>query len=211
MDRTTITLDMETRTRLRRIAADRGISMAALIREAIDDDDRGARPAGQGASASAPPEARIPRVAPATSARSPARGADPGHGPAVRVARPLGPGSCGVPSPDRARRRAPRHPRPGPRRGGLLDRPAADAGCPGRAARRHRFGRIPCRGPGAGRTTRASASCATGTRTRTSGSWTRPCSRSWSGFGEPKLATLDRSHFSLLRPRHRDAIDLLPA
>ena len=30
-------------------------------------------------------------------------------------------------------------------------------------------------------------------------------------FGEPKLATLDRRHFSLLRPRHRDAIDLLPA
>ena len=27
---------------------------------------------------------------------------------------------------------------------------------------------------------------------------------------EPKLATLDRRHFSLLRPRHRDAIDLLP-
>jgi uncharacterized protein len=28
---------------------------------------------------------------------------------------------------------------------------------------------------------------------------------------EPKLATLDRRHFSLLRPRHRDAIELLPA
>ena len=36
MDRTTITLDVETRTRLRRIASDRGVSMAALIREAID-------------------------------------------------------------------------------------------------------------------------------------------------------------------------------
>ena len=36
MDRTTITLEVETRMRLRRIAADRGISMAALIREAID-------------------------------------------------------------------------------------------------------------------------------------------------------------------------------
>ena len=36
MDRTTITLDVETRTRLRRIAAERGMSMAALIREAID-------------------------------------------------------------------------------------------------------------------------------------------------------------------------------
>ena len=30
-------------------------------------------------------------------------------------------------------------------------------------------------------------------------------------FGEPKLATLDRRHFSLLRPRHRDALELLPA
>ncbi len=36
MDRTTITLEVETRMRLRRIAAERGISMAALIREAID-------------------------------------------------------------------------------------------------------------------------------------------------------------------------------
>ena len=30
-------------------------------------------------------------------------------------------------------------------------------------------------------------------------------------LNEPKLATLDRRHFGLLRPRHRDAIDLLPA
>ncbi len=30
-------------------------------------------------------------------------------------------------------------------------------------------------------------------------------------LGEPKLATLDRRHFSLLRPRHQDSIDLLPA
>jgi predicted nucleic acid-binding protein len=27
---------------------------------------------------------------------------------------------------------------------------------------------------------------------------------------EPKLATLDRRHFGLLRPRHREAIELLP-
>ncbi len=37
MDRTTITLDEATRRQLRRIAADRGISMAAVIREAIDE------------------------------------------------------------------------------------------------------------------------------------------------------------------------------
>jgi predicted nucleic acid-binding protein len=30
-------------------------------------------------------------------------------------------------------------------------------------------------------------------------------------LNEPKLATLDRRHFSLLRPRHRAAIELLPA
>lgn len=30
-------------------------------------------------------------------------------------------------------------------------------------------------------------------------------------LGEAKLATLDRRHFSLLRPRHRDTIELLPA
>jgi predicted nucleic acid-binding protein len=28
---------------------------------------------------------------------------------------------------------------------------------------------------------------------------------------EPKLATLDRRHFSVLRPRHVDALELLPA
>lgn len=36
MDRTTLTLDAATRRRLRAIAAERGISMAAFIREAID-------------------------------------------------------------------------------------------------------------------------------------------------------------------------------
>ena len=30
-------------------------------------------------------------------------------------------------------------------------------------------------------------------------------------LGERKLATLDRRHFSILRPRHTDTIDLLPA
>jgi predicted nucleic acid-binding protein len=30
-------------------------------------------------------------------------------------------------------------------------------------------------------------------------------------LGETKLATLDRLHFGLLRPRHRDSIELLPA
>ena len=37
MIRTTLSLDDDTRRRLRRIAAERGISMAALIREAIDE------------------------------------------------------------------------------------------------------------------------------------------------------------------------------
>jgi predicted transcriptional regulator len=54
MDRTTITLDVETRTRLRRIAADRGMSMAALIREAIDAtiEVHAPRPRSLGAGAS---------------------------------------------------------------------------------------------------------------------------------------------------------------
>jgi hypothetical protein len=30
-------------------------------------------------------------------------------------------------------------------------------------------------------------------------------------FNEPKLATLDRRHFGLLRPRHRESIEFLPA
>ncbi len=54
MDRTTITLEVETRARLRRIAADRGMSMAALIREAIDDtiERHAPRPRSLGVGAS---------------------------------------------------------------------------------------------------------------------------------------------------------------
>ena len=37
MNRTTLSLPEETRRRLRRIAADRGVSMATIIREAIDE------------------------------------------------------------------------------------------------------------------------------------------------------------------------------
>jgi predicted transcriptional regulator len=37
MDRTTLSLDPGTRRRLRRIAAERGVSMAELIRQAIDE------------------------------------------------------------------------------------------------------------------------------------------------------------------------------
>jgi hypothetical protein len=37
MNRTTFTLDDDVRRRLRRIAADRGVSMATIIREAIDE------------------------------------------------------------------------------------------------------------------------------------------------------------------------------
>jgi len=54
MNRTTISLDNETRRRLRRIAADRGISMAALIREAIDEtvDRQAPKPRSLGIGAS---------------------------------------------------------------------------------------------------------------------------------------------------------------
>ena len=30
-------------------------------------------------------------------------------------------------------------------------------------------------------------------------------------LNEPKLATLDRKHFSVMQPRHVDALELLPA
>ena len=55
MDRTTITLDVATRRRLRRIAAERGISMAAVIREAIDTtiEQHSPKPRSLGAGASA--------------------------------------------------------------------------------------------------------------------------------------------------------------
>ncbi|CAN5534772.1 hypothetical protein BH23CHL10_BH23CHL10_09660 [soil metagenome] len=44
MDRTTLTIPAELRTRLRRLAADRGVSMATIVREAIDEKLAGARP-----------------------------------------------------------------------------------------------------------------------------------------------------------------------
>ena len=58
MTRTTITLDVETRTRLRRIAAERGISMAALIREAIDTtiEEHAPKPRSLGVGASGTPD-----------------------------------------------------------------------------------------------------------------------------------------------------------
>ena len=54
MSRTTITIDDEVRRRLRRIAAERGVSMAALIREAIDEkaDRLAPRPRSIGVGAS---------------------------------------------------------------------------------------------------------------------------------------------------------------
>ena len=44
MERTTLMLPDETRDRLRRIAADRGVSMATVIREAIDEKVATVRP-----------------------------------------------------------------------------------------------------------------------------------------------------------------------
>jgi predicted transcriptional regulator len=54
MDRTTISLDDATRRRLRRLAAERGVSMAALIREAIDEkvDRQAPKPKSLGIGAS---------------------------------------------------------------------------------------------------------------------------------------------------------------
>jgi hypothetical protein len=54
MNRTTISLDDNIRKRLRRLAAERGVSMATLIREAIDEkvDRLGPKPRSLGIGAS---------------------------------------------------------------------------------------------------------------------------------------------------------------
>jgi len=44
MDRTTITIPDDLRIRLRRLAAERGVSMATVIREAIDEKLAAVRP-----------------------------------------------------------------------------------------------------------------------------------------------------------------------
>lgn len=44
MDRTTLTIPQELRARLRRLAAERGVSMAAIVREAIEEKLAAARP-----------------------------------------------------------------------------------------------------------------------------------------------------------------------
>jgi len=44
MERTTITIPDELRTRLRRLAAERGVSMATIVREAIDEKLARVRP-----------------------------------------------------------------------------------------------------------------------------------------------------------------------
>jgi len=58
MNRTTLTLDQETRRRLRRIAAERGVSMAAVIREAIDEavERHAPKPRSLGIGASGTPD-----------------------------------------------------------------------------------------------------------------------------------------------------------
>jgi predicted transcriptional regulator len=58
MNRTTLTLDEETRRRLRRIAAERGVSMATVIREALDEavERHAPRPRSLGIGASGTPD-----------------------------------------------------------------------------------------------------------------------------------------------------------
>lgn len=58
MPRTTISIDDETRRRLRRIAAERGVSMATIIREAIDEkaDRLAPHPRSLGIGASGTPD-----------------------------------------------------------------------------------------------------------------------------------------------------------
>lgn len=58
MNRTTLSLDETTRRRLRRLAAERGVSMATLIREAIDEkvDRLAPKPRSLGIGASGTPD-----------------------------------------------------------------------------------------------------------------------------------------------------------
>lgn len=58
MDRITLTLDQATRRRLRKLAAERGISMAALIREAVDEfvERHAPKPRSLGIGASGSPD-----------------------------------------------------------------------------------------------------------------------------------------------------------
>jgi plasmid stability protein len=44
MDRTTLTIPDELRARLRRVAAERGVSMATIVREALDEKLATTRP-----------------------------------------------------------------------------------------------------------------------------------------------------------------------
>jgi metal-responsive CopG/Arc/MetJ family transcriptional regulator len=44
MDRTTLSIPQQLRDRVRRLAADRGVSMSEIIREAIDEKLESARP-----------------------------------------------------------------------------------------------------------------------------------------------------------------------
>ncbi|MBI3751403.1 MAG: ribbon-helix-helix protein, CopG family [Chloroflexi bacterium] len=58
MDRTTLTIPADVRARLRRLAAERGVSMATLVREAIDEKlaDSRPRPRSIGSGASDKPD-----------------------------------------------------------------------------------------------------------------------------------------------------------
>ena len=56
----------------------------------------------------------------------------------------------------------------------------------------------------------AARRCSAATRTSASASSTPPSSRSPSGCGERRIATLDRRHFAVVRPAHADAFELLP-
>src|SRR3989304_5420123 len=124
MERTSIMVPADVHARLRRIAAERGVSMASVIREALDERIASARPLtrslGTGASRTSDPTRRA-----AMSVHPPEHGADPRHGPAVRVALSFRPGSCAVPGAPRVGAGGPDRPLARPGRGGPLDGPAS--------------------------------------------------------------------------------------
>ena len=117
------------------------------------------------------------------SGRSRGLGADPRYRTALRVSRSLGPGSRGLPQPDRKSRRASRDPRAGSRGGRVLDPSAPVARRPGRPPRRRRGGRLSKSPISSQPTIPACASYAIAMQMLTSGLSTRPSLLSWSDLG----------------------------
>src|SRR3990170_5832237 len=129
MERSSIMVPADVHARLRLIAAERGGSMASVIREALDERIARDRPLPRSLGIGASRTSGTTRRA-AMSVHPPEHGADPRHGPAVRVALSFRPGSCAVPGAHRVGAGGPDRPLARPGRGGPLDGPASPSRSP---------------------------------------------------------------------------------